>query len=337
MTSAQQGEAVAPRVMTLRDLTAHRFPPRPYLVDPWLRQGESAMLWAAPGVGKTMVALTLALTVAGGGEVMGWRSDAPRRVLLVDGEMHGEDLAARLSSLSATISGMDHEAAGDNLRIMSRHMHGSADGFPDISAREGQRAIMAAVQQHRAAFVILDNLSVLAGGIPDENDAAAMAPVLDFLLQMKARDVAVLLVHHAAKAGTTYRGSSRLATTFEAIIGLHRVTDAGPQDGAGFTLEWTKYRGRPHPSMGPAVMRLSDDPLGGQRWNRRAGGDTRLAELVSAVRTGRYRTQRDLAAAMSIPPHEVTRRKQRAIAAGMITADEWAGHLADPADDEADF
>ena len=36
-------------------------------MDPWLKQGESAMVYAAPGVGKSMLALTLALGVAGGG------------------------------------------------------------------------------------------------------------------------------------------------------------------------------------------------------------------------------------------------------------------------------
>ncbi len=36
----------AVETITLGHLLAHQFPPREDLVAPWLRQGESAMLWA---------------------------------------------------------------------------------------------------------------------------------------------------------------------------------------------------------------------------------------------------------------------------------------------------
>lgn len=46
-------------------------PRREHLIIPWLRQGESTMVFAAPGVGKSLFALDIALSVAGGGKCIG--------------------------------------------------------------------------------------------------------------------------------------------------------------------------------------------------------------------------------------------------------------------------
>lgn len=317
----------APRVVTMRDLLAKQFPYRDHLVFPWLRQGESAMLWAASGVGKTMLSLTLALAVAGGGEVLGWRNETPRRVLLVDGEMHSEDLKDRLAMLRSTVARLDVESAADNLRIMSRHMDGGAAPFPDITQPEGQKAVLGAARKHGADLVLLDNFSTLSGGLADENDAAAFGPVLEFLLQLKANNVACLLVHHSDKPGNNYRGSSKLATTFEVILGLKKLRASAPEDGATFVTEWTKFRGRPHASTRPAECRLEDGTLEDARWTHRPIGDAVTAELLEAVRSGCYQNQAVLGSALGLRPDEVTRRKQRAIKEGLITTAEWERYV----------
>jgi hypothetical protein len=81
------------RSHTLGDLLDTPLPVREYLLEPLIREGESMMLWAAPGVGKTMAALSMALAVAGGGQFLAWNAPKPRRVLYLDGEMHLGDLA----------------------------------------------------------------------------------------------------------------------------------------------------------------------------------------------------------------------------------------------------
>ena len=74
------------RMRDLDDLLELKLPPRDYLISPWLKQFESAMVWAPPGVGKTMFCLSLALAIAGGGEFLGWKAPKPRKVLFFDGE-----------------------------------------------------------------------------------------------------------------------------------------------------------------------------------------------------------------------------------------------------------
>ena len=82
------------------------------------------MLWADSGLGKTMLALSLSLAVAGGGELLGWKSEKPRAVLYVDGEMHIQDLRERLATLAGAVTGCDMGAARRNLTVLSRQDQG---------------------------------------------------------------------------------------------------------------------------------------------------------------------------------------------------------------------
>jgi hypothetical protein len=82
-------------------------------------------------------------------------------------------------------------------------------------------------------LVVLDNFSTL-GEVEDENAASSFSTrIQQFLLQLKVQGVATILVHHAKKnsgenrkggerTGNNFRGSSKLAATFETIIELER-------------------------------------------------------------------------------------------------------------------
>ncbi len=69
--------------------------------------------------------------------------------------------------------------------------------------------------------MVLDNFSTL-GEVEDENAASSFNAIQQFLLQLKVQEVATILVHHTSKAGDNFRGSSKLAATFETIIQLER-------------------------------------------------------------------------------------------------------------------
>ena len=60
------------------------------------QNGETAIIWAASGVGKTMLGLSLAMALAGGGTVGEWTASRALNVLYVDGEMHEQDIQDRL-------------------------------------------------------------------------------------------------------------------------------------------------------------------------------------------------------------------------------------------------
>ncbi len=325
----------AVETITLGHLLAHQFPPREDLVAPWLRQGESAMLWAAPGTGKTLLTLTLAVMVAGGGSVLGWHSPKPRKVLLVDGEMSAEDLQERAAWLIGTVDGIDREAAAANLHIMSRNWQGPEVAFPDLGDRDGRRGrasgqdeVVAVARRLKAELVLLDNFSTLVE-VADENDAASMNATLAFLLRLKQLRIACLLVHHSGKDGGSYRGSSKLATTFEVIIGLRPLESVATSAGAAFKLDWTKYRREPCEAVRSREVRLVKDKAGQPRWEATATMDDDMRKLLEAVESCAFGTQRALADHLGWDPAKVSRMKMAAMKAGLMTDKVWTGCLAE--------
>lgn len=332
------------RTTTLVNLLARQFPPRAVLISPWLRSAESCLLWAPTGVGKSLLVNTLALAVAGGGTVANWQAETPRKVLLIDGEMHIEDLKERLAMLGETVDGLDMKTAGENLIILSRQDQSPNSRFPDLAesrapnpaTQAGQDVIMAKIEEIGAELVILDNFSTLAE-VADENEAAAMNPILSFLMRLKQANVACILVHHAGKAGNDYRGSSKLATTFEVIIGLVRPDGQAVTDGAVFELLWRKCRGRPTAATRDMEMRLEPNADGVTQWVSKPAAGAEMLAVVDSVRSGQYRTQRAIADALGMPQSQVTRLKAKAVGQGVITNAEWQICLAGADEEAADF
>jgi len=290
------------RSVDLGALLDAQLPARDWLLTPWLREQESALIWAASGVGKTMLTLSLALAIAGGGSVLGWRAPRPARVLIVDGEMPLDDLKDRLTSLTATVEDLDLDAARKNLTILARHHQAPETPFPDFGAEDQQAAVLATIRGYRPDVVILDNLSTLAT-LDDENGAAETQRVVRLLTRLKQAKIATLVVHHSGKTGKTFRGSSMLATTFEVIIGLTREAGAEALDASGsahFKIEWTKFRGRRDPTVGDrtAILKETDGVL---RWSCSTPEDEVLHALATLARSGRYTTQ--AAVGQALPEH----------------------------------
>lgn len=113
----------------------------------------------------------------------------------------------------------------------------------------------------------------------------------------------MVVVHHSGKTGRTYRGSSMLATTFEAIIGLTKEPGADALDASGtvrFNVEWSKFRGRRDASIGDRLVYLKET-AGTLRWASETPLDEVLNALATLCRTGRFTTRAEIGAAL--PEH----------------------------------
>lgn len=315
------------RATTLKQLLDKSFPKREFLLEPIMKQGESLMLWAAPGVGKTMLALSIALAVSGGGELIGLKSAGNRKVLIVDGEMNEADLADRFRALVPAVISCDRERAMDNVTILARQAQALDAGFPDLATPEGQQSVLARAVNGKFDLVILDNFSTLAS-IEDENSASAMDPVLRFLMMMKQAGIACILVHHSAKGGDKYRGSSKIETTFEAIIGLRKPNIIDASDRASFELEYTKFRSIRNEATRGKRAWLRERPDKTLEWCFEVAEGETMVIMLSTLRTCLHPTQRALAAAMGITPVTLTRLKARAFADGHISKGEWEEYMA---------
>jgi hypothetical protein len=271
------------------------------------------MVWAAAGVGKTMLSLTLALMVAGGGKVAGWTSPKPRKVLIVDGEMRGADLAERLKLLAGSVEGINKEAALDNIEVRARQLQEPHTKFYDLGDEATQQALMAHVIENQIDLLILDNVTTLTDTMGDENSVEATKPVLKFLMDLKRTNVAVLLVHHSNKSGNAFRGSTAFATTFEVIIGLTKPEGA-PMGQTSFKLEFGKFRAKGDQSLAPRVFSLDGDI-----WRASEDEDDETTRLIRAILTCTFTKQEDAGRSVGIEDKtKVSRLLSRAYATGQV-------------------
>ncbi len=305
-------------------MLALNIPPREHLLSPWLRQGDSAMIYAPTGAGKSIFTLALALAIAGGGKFLGWEARKPRKVLYIDGEMPEADIIERAKMLLPTVEGCNHETAASNLVFLARQAQHMDAEFPDLATQEGQDDVLKRATSGGFDLLILDNFSTLAE-CEDENAAGAFNGIVRFLMRAKQGDLACILIHHSNKSGNDYRGSSKLATTFEVLISLGKTSKGLSRGALGFDLAWHKYRHKREDTTRNRSIWLADGEAGQPAWGHEVSEREELAELVERVKSLQYATQGELAQALDISPGELSKRKGRAVTAlKLITSDEWA-------------
>ena len=220
--------------MDLRELALHQFKHREPLLLPWLNSQDLAMIFAGRGIGKTHLALAVSMTVATGGTFAKWSAPRPAKVLYLDGELPGAVLQARLAMHLP-----DVEPQPGYFRAFTPDLLPEGVPLPDLSTIEGQHTINLMIEED-TELVVIDNLSAWCR-TGRENEAESWHPIATWILQLRRRGLAVLLIHHAGKGGQQ-RGTSKREDLLDVVIGLSRPKDYDPKQGAVFVLEFTKAR-----------------------------------------------------------------------------------------------
>jgi putative DNA primase/helicase len=239
--------------LTLDQLSTQVFPPRKALLSRGetviFRAGHLASVNAERGVGKTLFLQSLSLVVATGREVLGFQGSTPCRVLYVDGEMASEEIKDRFDLLR------DRLGIYGSVPLTVVAADWQERYLPRLDTPEGQLALEPYVDN--ADFIVLDNRSCLLD--PDgEKDPRAWQPTQDWLLSLRRRGKAVMLGHHSNRMGGA-RGHSKAEDPMNLLIQLTRPEDYEQEQGARFTVTFTKSRGAHGASMAPFVAHLTPD------------------------------------------------------------------------------
>ena len=220
------------RPIGFNDFLQLNVPPRDMLLDPILPERSLAMLYAPRGVGKTLLGLSIGLAVASESPLVRWSAPRPRRVLYVDGEMPLVSLQKRLRAISI---GLDAEIPNDGFRILAADQ---TESGISLGTDDGQKAIEPLL--NGIDLLILDNLSTLCT-TGSESASDAWIPMQNWLLGLRRKGIAVLLVHHAGTNGRQ-RGTSRREDALDTVIALRRPEDYSPEQGARFEIHFEKLR-----------------------------------------------------------------------------------------------
>jgi putative DNA primase/helicase len=236
-----------PRLVSLSytELINKQIPQRKFVLKPWLPEAAISMVFAPPGVGKSYLCLSAAGAIASGGRLFTtspWEAPTAKRVLYVDGEMHEADLQMRVKKL---LHGLEKNIPDDYLR----YLNGSWQSvfIPDLSSPEGQALIEEIIVEQKTEVLFLDNLSTLCRA-GRENETDSWKQMQAWLLQLRWRGIAVVLVHHAGKAKDEngkprQRGTSMREVILESSIVLEHPKNYSEEMGCLFELSYTKARG----------------------------------------------------------------------------------------------
>jgi hypothetical protein len=252
------GEVLVEDIFTVAEID---IPEREPVIDPWLKTGHLGMVFAKRGVGKTYFTLSVALSAAVGQNLMGgtgWTVPKPRPTLYIDGEMDLADLRMRAAGI---LAGAHAFIQPGQFYILSRdRMMSLGKRLPYLSEGETRRAVLDAIPEG-VELVVLDNLSCLVGG--EENEAKGWDLMQEFLLELRFRGIAVLMVHHAGKGGDQ-RGTSRREDVLDVSIKLESTHDGDEDDpGGAFRMLWSKRRGFSAAEASPFEAHLEVDKATG--------------------------------------------------------------------------
>ena len=229
---SQFDDGPLPPPPTAREFLEVEFPPIEPLLGPITTQ-QLVMLYAPPGVGKTMFALAIAHALADCQSFLGWTAARAARVLYVDGEMAGEEMQGRL-----TLAGLE------TLYVANLANWAAANGYGPINLAEsaGQDVVRVWAEMVDADVVVLDNLMSLAwvDGLSMNSDEF-WQPVRRFAMELRAVGRTVIVVDHTNAAGEIFGTKTKL---WHANLGMKLVPMAGEDDSDGLDLSVPRARFR---------------------------------------------------------------------------------------------
>jgi AAA domain len=315
-------------LITAAELSKLKIRRRPALLDRWLCEGDLGYVFAPRGVGKTWMAMALPGAISRGTPLGLWKAgeasldheaaaldadlDAPREfvpvpVLYVDGEMPLNRTQERNSGLHLDLSNVTYLHHEQVFETQSNSLN--------IGEAEDRQRLSDVIIRRGFKVLILDNLSSLAAGI-DENKGMDYEPIGHWLLDLRRRQVTVIVVHHAGRNGAM-RGHSKREDACSWILELRDARDEG-DSGVKFVSHFAKpsrNTGEPMPDL---LWHFTTDKESGITDIKcDLAINNEFAKFIQHVCDG-VSSQKDLAEMMNKPKGTICKWTRKALKQGLI-------------------
>src|SRR5215831_9252220 len=206
-------------------------------------------------------------------------------------------------------------ATMDNLRLLNHDILFERTGkVLNIADKEIQDAITRHCVTTGVKVLFIDNLSTAAFGLR-ENEADSWERMLPWLLDLRRRKIAVVIVHHAGRSGEM-RGTSKREDSVFWIIALDDMKkNTDDKRGARFVSHFTK----------PSRNTQEEVPAFEWHFVTEAGGEVSISHkkaqtldvFRSVIESGVTKCD-EIADAMKLPNYQISRMAKKAMDAGWL-------------------
>lgn len=253
------------------------------MIEPWLIDGSISEIYGWRGTGKTWLAMIIGLIVSrgvGSGEEIGpWKVMHPGGVLYLDGEMGKQLMYPQMRKLK---QGLKKSIINYPYDLICFDKFLKDRGYSlNLKHKELREEFYQYLKDHEQYnLLILDNLTSLFPGVI-ENTKEEWDPINQWLLKIRALNVAVIFIHNSGESGKQ-RGTTAREDNINIVLKLSRVSKKVKD--AYLKIEFEKTRGLAwSPGLEPFTLRIVDSENGGLTWETddapaSTGGGKKISE-----------------------------------------------------------
>jgi len=237
-------------ILSVLEIRKHKRDQPRLLLKPWLREGQTTIIYANYGVGKSLLTLTVAYILGlkdfetEEAEIGKWQVKHQTGCLYVDGELGEQEMEERISQFEW----LGVQQSKYRMRILSipEYQIATEDQFY-LSNRINQLKIIQWLREHpNYKLIVLDSASTLFGLVEENDNSEWSNKINPFLRDLRALNVACLMLHHAGKEKSKgLRGASAMGAMAHNIFKLFDHNSKNTEEGeAWFTITTDKQRSR---------------------------------------------------------------------------------------------